>query len=116
MTDLSTQPALEPCPWCKSTDHLILQAVGSMTADMPARPHRVICTHIDHGTVCGPVEYGAQAARAAWNTRPASDREARLEAALRKYGRHDVLRAIVGGYGYCTCGFDAALSEKDVTP
>lgn len=28
---------------------------------------------------------------------------------LRKYLRHDGLCGIIGGYGYCTCGLDAAL-------
>jgi len=31
-----------------------------------------------------------------------------LEKALNKYGKHDGLCGIVGGYGYCTCGFDDA--------
>ena len=38
------------------------------------------------------------------------------QAALRKYGRHDPLCAVVGGYDHgCTCGLEAALStEGDV--
>jgi hypothetical protein len=43
----------------------------------------------------------------------ARERE-RLEAiakALMKYGRHETLCAVVGGYDYgCTCGFDAAMA------
>jgi hypothetical protein len=31
-----------------------------------------------------------------------------LEKALNRYGKHDGLCGIVGGYGYCTCGFDDA--------
>ena len=32
---------------------------------------------------------------------------------LRKFLRHDGLCGIVGGYGYCTCGLDAALAPTD---
>src|SRR4029453_11712021 len=33
-----------------------------------------------------------------------------LEAAVRKYGRHDALCSVVGGYSYpCTCGLDKAI-------
>ena len=38
-----------------------------------------------------------------------------LEKALNSYGKHDGLCGIVGGYGYCTCGFDdarAALAKN----
>jgi len=38
----------------------------------------------------------------------------RLHGALERYARHDGLCGIVGGYGYCTCGFDAALSVSPV--
>lgn len=61
---------IKPCPWCNSTEHLSLQLVGSMTADMPARPHRVICAHNDHGTIRGPVAYGKTAAVMVWDERP----------------------------------------------
>jgi len=30
---------------------------------------------------------------------------------LREYARHNGLCGIVGGYGYCTCGLDAALND-----
>lgn len=60
---------LLPCPWCGSGEHLSFQQVGSLTADMPDRPYRVICTHIDHDTVTGPTAYGEIAAAVAWNTR-----------------------------------------------
>lgn len=59
----------DACPWCNTTEHLSLQAVGSLTGDMPARPYRVICTHIDHDTVVGPTAYGKATATAAWNRR-----------------------------------------------
>jgi hypothetical protein len=35
---------------------------------------------------------------------------ARCKRAFEKYGRHDGLCGIIGGYGFCTCGYDAALS------
>jgi hypothetical protein len=41
-------------------------------------------------------------------------RIAELEAIVEKYARHDGLCGIVGGYGYCTCGLDAA--RKALTP
>lgn len=69
MTSEVTQAALEPCPWCGTVEHLSFQWPGSMTADMPDRPCRVVCTHIDHDTVVGPTAYGKFAAIAAWNTR-----------------------------------------------
>ena len=31
-----------------------------------------------------------------------------LAAIVEKYARHDGLCGIIGGYGYCTCGLDAA--------
>jgi len=34
-----------------------------------------------------------------------------LVEALRPFLRHDGLCGIVGGYGYCTCGFDAAIAS-----
>lgn len=60
---------LASCPWCGSDEHLSYQWPGSMTADMPDRPCRVVCTHIDHDTVVGPTAYGKFAATSAWNTR-----------------------------------------------
>lgn len=66
MTD---KPELEACPFCGTDDHLHIGPTGSMTNDMPSRPYRVACTHIDHDAVIGPVAYGKQAAIAAWNTR-----------------------------------------------
>lgn len=59
------------CPFCGSVDHLYLRAAGSLTRDMPARPYRYVCVHIDHDEVMGPVAYGEAAALTAWNTRPA---------------------------------------------
>lgn len=59
------------CPFCGSDEHISVSKVGSMTADMPDRPYRVICHHIDHDNVLGPVSYGRRAAIAAWNNRPA---------------------------------------------
>jgi chromosome segregation ATPase len=46
----------------------------------------------------------------------ATARVAALEKALNRYGKHDGLCGIVGGYGYCTCGFDdahAALANAE---
>lgn len=63
--------ALEPCPWCGCAEHLTIQSVGVLTVDMPDRPYRVICTHIDHDTVTGPVAYGRRQAIDAWNRRAA---------------------------------------------
>lgn len=60
---------LLPCPFCGTAEHLSYQWPGSMTADMPDRPCRVICTHIDHDTVVGPTAYGKFAAITAWNQR-----------------------------------------------
>ena len=61
--------SLDACPWCSTNEHLSFQRTGSMTADMPDRPCRVVCTHIDHDTVVGPTAYGKPAAITAWNTR-----------------------------------------------
>lgn len=61
--------ALEACPWCGLTEHLSVRAEGSYTPDMPARPYRVVCNHIDHDTVEGPIGYGRKGATAAWNRR-----------------------------------------------
>lgn len=68
---------LKPCPWCDSVEHLVVSPCGSLTADMPDRPYRVVCNHIDHDQVQGPVEYGRYSAIRAWNTRaaPRSDGE-----------------------------------------
>lgn len=60
---------MRPCPWCGETDHLNVSRVGSLTSDMPDRPYRVSCSHIDHDYVQGPVAYGKPAAIAAWNSR-----------------------------------------------
>ena len=73
MTDTPEPVALKACPWCGTTEHLSMQASGSLTGDMPDRPYRVVCTHIDHDTVVGPTAYGKTAARIAWNTRPDAD-------------------------------------------
>lgn len=72
MTKTTTKPQaaeLSPCPFCGTGEYLSMQRPGSLTADMPARPHRVVCTHIDHDTVIGPTAFGEHAARAAWNKR-----------------------------------------------
>lgn len=37
----------------------------------------------------------------------------RQREALERYGKHDGLCAIVGGYGYCTCGYDAARAALE---
>ena len=66
---LPVTPELLPCPFCWTSAHLSYQWPGSMTADMPDRPCRVICSHIDHDTVVGPTGYGKRAAITAWNTR-----------------------------------------------
>src|SRR3569623_224975 len=68
----------EACPLCGRAEHLSLQSVGSLTSDMPDRPYRVICTHIDHDTVVGPTAYGRLAAETAWNTRPTQERRKAL--------------------------------------
>jgi len=42
-----------------------------------------------------------------------------LVEALERYGKHDGLCGIIGGYGYCTCGLDkarTALSKAKDTP
>lgn len=66
---------LKTCPFCGTTDHLSNSPCGSLTEDMPARPHRVVCNHIDCEYVQGPVSYGALAAIAAWNQRaPIADK------------------------------------------
>jgi hypothetical protein len=70
MTDPTIdKAALEACPWCGLTEHLSVRAEGSYTPDMPARPYRVVCNHIDHDTVEGPIGYGRNGAIAAWNRR-----------------------------------------------
>lgn len=61
--------ALDACPWCGTTDHLSVSPCGSMTNDMPARPHRVVCNHLDCEHVQGPVAYGRFEAIDAWNKR-----------------------------------------------
>ena len=76
MTDL--KPAA--CPWCGSDEHLYVSKCGSLTGDMPDRPYRVVCDHIDHDQVQGPVAYGKQAAITAWNTRHQSGRTGAGEA------------------------------------
>ena len=78
----SKELALEPCPFCGSTDHLTMAAVGSLTSDMPSRPYRVACHHIDHDQVHGPVAYGRGEAITAWNTR-AQPTEEQVERAAR---------------------------------
>lgn len=67
--------ALLPCPFCGSSEHLSLRAEGSLVSGMPARPFRVVCHHIDHDNVLGPVDYGKDAAEKAWNTRPSPARD-----------------------------------------
>lgn len=32
---------------------------------------------------------------------------------LKKYGKHTALCGLVGGYGYCNCGFDEALANAE---
>lgn len=36
-----------------------------------------------------------------------------LVADLKKYGKHDKLCGIVGGYGYCNCGLEQAIAEQE---
>lgn len=79
--DQTVTQALEPCPWCGTSEHLSVQSVGALTSDMPDRPYRTICTHIDHDTVIGPTAYGKRAAITAWNTRTAHSGEGRDNAA-----------------------------------
>lgn len=68
MTD-ATDYNLSPCPFCGGTENLRMRSVGSLTPDMPSRPHQVICRGPDCEDVSGPVEYGQWAARKAWNKR-----------------------------------------------
>lgn len=68
---VSQRAELKPCPWCGDTERLSMQSVGSLTGDMPDRPYRVICTHLDHDTVTGPVGFGKADATRLWNRRPA---------------------------------------------
>lgn len=77
------QSELKPCDFCGSSDHLRVIAVGVMTRGMPDRPHRVICSHIDHDDVQGPVAYGRAEAITAWNTRASDAEITRLTEALR---------------------------------
>jgi hypothetical protein len=37
----------------------------------------------------------------------------RLREALERHGTHDSLCAVIGGYGYCSCGLDAALKRME---
>jgi hypothetical protein len=71
-TQRGSEGELLPCPFCRTADHLSLRSVGSVTADMHARPYQVMCHHLDCEAVSGPVAYGKDAAIAAWNRRPAS--------------------------------------------
>jgi hypothetical protein len=72
--DMTPSPReLKACPFCGTVDHLAVSKCGSLTGDMPDRPYRVVCNHIDHDQVQGPVAYGRFAAIAAWNTRPTPD-------------------------------------------
>ena len=88
---------LDPCPWCGTTEHLSVQAVGSMTSDMPARPFRVFCTHIDHDTISGPVDYGRAGAIITWNRRPAiQSQQAEIER-LRKQRAVEELERLIEG-------------------
>lgn len=75
-TDDRALADLRTCPFCGTGEHLSTQSVGVMTGDMPDRPYRIVCTHLDHDTVTGPVAYGKIAAISAWNTRPADRLEA----------------------------------------
>lgn len=79
---MTEETTLEPCPWCNSNEYLFVPAAGSLTPDMPARPYQVICVHIDHDTVRGPVAYGKEAARIAWNTRATTPAEAERKAII----------------------------------
>lgn len=51
--------------------------------------------------------------------RACADIEARLASALaaldevKAFTRHDGLCGIIGGYGYCTCGLEAAIARID---
>jgi hypothetical protein len=60
---------LKPCPFCGTSEWLEVSPCGSMTTDMPKRPYRVVCEHIEHDSVDGPVAYGSAEAIAAWNRR-----------------------------------------------
>jgi hypothetical protein len=71
-TQRGSEGELANCPFCRTADHLSLRSVGSVTADMHARPYQVMCHHLDCEAVSGPVAYGKDAAIAAWNRRPAS--------------------------------------------
>ena len=75
-------PALKACPFCGGADHLSVSPCGSLTADMPARPYRVVCYHLDCDGVQGPVGYGRFEAIAAWNTRTPDPAVAGLVEAL----------------------------------
>jgi hypothetical protein len=85
---------LKACPFCGRDDHLSVRSVGSLTADMPARPHRVVCLNIDHDEVLGPVAYGKAEAIAAWNTRPLTGgvTPEMVEAGWEAFNQHDDYR------------------------
>lgn len=60
---------LKPCPFCGNTEDLRFSSVGSMLADMPDRPYRVVCLGENCEEVSGPLDYGKRKAAAAWNSR-----------------------------------------------
>ena len=57
------------CPWCGQKETLSFRSVGSLTADMPSRPYKVVCSGSDCEDVSGPVAYGKFAAAGVWNAR-----------------------------------------------
>ena len=69
MTKPNEPEGMEPCPFCGAIEHLHVSKCGSLLGDMPGRPYRVVCDHIDHDQVQGPVAYGRMEAIAAWNRR-----------------------------------------------
>lgn len=127
-TEPNSREALEPCPWCGETEHLTLSMCGSLTGDMPDRPYRVVCDHLDHDQIQGPVAYGRFSAIAAWNRRvrptsAAGDAIAQGEIVLEivELARRDIARThtdFIGRMGQALCQYESIFDEHpgDVLP
>lgn len=104
---------LKPCPFCGSAEHLSISSCGVLTTDMPSRPHRVMCRHIDHDEVTGPVAYGRHQAIAAWNRRTLPTLPDDLEGLCERGLRKAKVRPAFGSAGISSDGTSTSFIIDD---
>jgi hypothetical protein len=105
-----------PCPTCHQYSH----SIGEDALTEAFNYFRSMAAHPVRGTPMGfnfdektrdMAQILVAAVKGSHDAGCAGGDVARLRAALDRYGRPVALCGIVGGYGYCTCGFNEALAS-----